>query len=181
MALDDKSFTSHSVELVRYTGGENKRLVGNRVQIERWDGESVDASHPLPVITTTLGIPGTPQVSSFWQVSNTPAANTIATVTQPAPGIGKRLIISSLTVTLSSGLTSLLGFNGIVQVRNAASGLVVWSARLSIAAVAGSIASISQAISLVSDLNDSLVLEFLAIPGANNFETVAMNGYIVND
>lgn len=112
-----------------------------------------------------------------WTLAAAPAANTIATATRAAGGVGVRHVLRSINATLI-GVAAIAAPITIV-VRDGASGVgaILWQDRL-FAAAAGSKDRVTLGdLNIVGSDNADLTIEFLAAPGATNFQAVAATGY----
>jgi hypothetical protein len=156
---------------------EIKNDIGNPVPVSG----TITALQGVPpwlVIDIDPGAPGTPIAGSAWSITHAPAVNTIATATQAAPGLNKRLILTSLTATLSVNGPPLLTVNTQVT---ATSGGTIWSARMSVGAKdAGNISPlIVTGMVLPGAVNTAITIAFSVAPGAAVFETITASGYVV--
>lgn len=127
------------------------------------------------------------QVTSFggaptptWYVHHVPAANTQATITQSAAGVGVKNACLGFTVTLaSSSTTAPAAIQLTVALIDGASGgtTYLWRSVLALPAVAGAVVSIVQGNAYyVGSANTALTLEFSAAGGANTIQSVSMRG-----
>lgn len=122
------------------------------------------------------------QAVNAWSKQHTPSSNTQATIAQSAAGSGLKNICTSITATLACGSTAPTANQVYLYLRDGSSGsgTILWSAAVSIPAVAGSMSGVS-----ISDIwipgtaNTAMTLEFSAAGGANTVETVSMTGTIV--
>jgi hypothetical protein len=115
-----------------------------------------------------------------WAVTHTPAANTQATASQASAGSGIKNVCTGILVTLAAGASAPTAVNGTVNLRDGATGAgdVLWSATLSLAAVAGDNAP-AIALSglwIEGTAATAMTLEFAAAGGANTVQSVAMTG-----
>jgi|GEM_PF-4062144 len=115
---------------------------------------------------------------SGWAVEHSPAANTIATVTKTAPGPGKYHVVTAITVTARAGAATAILAKATLS-GNGATG-VNWSARVGVAAVIGETCVIAIPGAWRFAANEAVTLALDTIPGASNFETVAMTGFVAD-
>jgi hypothetical protein len=113
--------------------------------------------------------------------SHSPAANTQATATQAAAGLGRRNICTGFAISLTSGATAPAnGLTATVGVLDGASGsgVYLWGPfRLALPAQAGATNGMVRAgLWLRGSINTAMTIEFSAAPGANAFESVVMEG-----
>lgn len=118
-----------------------------------------------------------------WNVTNTPAANTKATVTKTA-GVktGQRLVATSITATLCAGSSAPAANVVTIALIDGDSGGTnyLWGpVNISIPAVAGSMNGVVVPLIAIGSANTDMTLEFSAPGGANTFESVALEGTIV--
>lgn len=125
-----------------------------------------------------------PVASTFTQ-SHIPATNTQATATQSSAGSGKRNVCTGFTVTLASGASAPTpGAPVSVSVIDGASGATtyLWRSIITIPAVAGAQVSIVRTgIWLVGSQATAMTLEFSAAGGSNTYESVTLNGVVVEE
>ncbi len=115
-----------------------------------------------------------------WVMTHNPAVNVQATISQPAPGVGIRNVVTGLTITLVANSTAPTATVVTVAVIDGATGgtLFLWGPiRMGIAAVAGAMNGIAKSsMWLQGTPNTATTLEFSAAAGANTFESVVMEG-----
>lgn len=114
-----------------------------------------------------------------WTVRHTPATNTLATATKAAGGAGVYHVCSSIAFTLSSeGAPTPDTLNCYVRDGATTAGDILWSATISLPAVAGTSDRIALSnLHIAGSENTAMTIEFDAAGGANTFEAVAMTGY----
>lgn len=115
-------------------------------------------------------------------INHAPAANTQATITQAAAGVGKRNVCTALTVILAAGTTAPAAAQVDVKLIDGASGgaTILWEAQLSLQAVAGDRAGVAlSGLWIEGTANTAMTLEFSAAGGANTFESVDLSGHVV--
>lgn len=106
---------------------------------------------------------------------HTPAANTKATVTQAAPGVGSRNACTGLTVALAAGAVAPSAVNVTVTVLDNATS--IWGITLSIPATAGAMSGVTRSdVWIPGTENQTMTLQFSAAGGANTIESVSMEG-----
>ena len=115
-----------------------------------------------------------------WYALHRPTANTQASVTVPAPGLGFCLIAESITVTLVGGSSAPSAASVNVSLINGGSGGsdYRWGTVLGIAAVAGATSGAVVNADFSGSENTGLTLEFSANAGANTLESVAFHGRV---
>lgn len=123
-------------------------------------------------------IPGQPVPGSAWVTRQLPAVNTASAVSKTAPGAGKQLVLTHACFTLSSETAHAAAVSTYAYIQNA-TGIIVWSARMSIPAVAGAMAEVSFDGAIVCVANEPCTAGFISAGGANTYEAVAIAGYIV--
>ena len=123
------------------------------------------------------GLPGEVVPNSHWQVNHVPVANTQATITVGAAGVGKRNVCNYLSFTLSTDIIAPAVFNTIIEVLDNVTR--IWGARMVARAVAGSLDTVAPAIILVGSVNVDMVIRFAAAAGVNTFETISAQGYVI--
>lgn len=109
-----------------------------------------------------------------WQVNSAPAVNTIATATRAAPGAGQRNVVNSISASLAGAGVSTVAL--VVRVRDGAGGTIVWQYSLSISSTSASQGVSISGLEIELTANTAAVIEFSAIPGALNYESVSMTG-----
>lgn len=119
---------------------------------------------------------GAHQQNSAWAVSHCPAANTTATITRAAPGVGKRLVVTSIDVGACAGTTAPTAAAVTVSLTDGAL-TVHWKKNMVFPATAG----IQGGIVLDNEWiiipeNTAVTLAFSVAGGANTFEDVNMRG-----
>lgn len=108
-----------------------------------------------------------------WAIENTPALNTIATVTKAAPGAGYRHVITGFSAYVAATVTSPIC---IVHIHNGVN--TVFSAP--VISLGGTAFGISlSGLSIVCDDNAAATVEFHLAPGAGNQQTVSLMGFTV--
>lgn len=132
----------------------------------------------LAVAGAAAGVPGHPVPGSAWVVRNMPAANTIAVASTAAAGAGKRQVLTGATFVLTADTAAPTAAAATyVYIQN--TGIIVWSNRISLPAVAGEMRSVTFQGSIVSDDNGTIAVGFIGAGGANTFESVSMTGHVV--
>lgn len=143
MALNDKEYRSQPVELVRYAGGENKLLVGNRVQVEDALGNLLNLADGLLItsptllaqlvqivalliapLTTVTTISGLPLQSTTFVPLAALDVSAEATIWDPAAGKKFRLMGGLISVTGAAGNVVLKDGNGGATVFNVPNAVV---------------------------------------------------------
>lgn len=130
---------------------------------------------------TWLASDGNPRPGVKWYALHRPAANTQATVTVGAPGLGLALVCERLTVTLAAGASTPTATTVQVSLINGNSGGTDyrWGTTLGIAAVSGATNGVFGQGDWFASENTALTLEFSAAAGANTIESIAMHGRVV--
>lgn len=126
---------------------------------------------------------GGAEIMRSWSKTHVPAANTQATITQPAPGQGKKLVCTGLTVAFAAGAAAPTATTATVSLIDGATGgtTFLWQMTLGVVATAGATNGHSRPGKWVASHNTALTLEFSAAGGANTLESVSMEGYIEDD
>jgi hypothetical protein len=140
----------------------------------------VDVVAALPAGTNIIGAAlnagpsGTP-----WSTTHEPAANTQATITRAAAGVGVKNVCTGLTVTFAAGATAPAAVQVAVRLRDGGTGAgtVLWAAVLSLPATAGASVGVArQGLWIPGTANTAMTLEFSAAGGANTIQAVALEG-----
>lgn len=112
-----------------------------------------------------------------WTLTHAPIANTQATATRAAGAAGVRHVLKSINATLI-GVGAIAAPISVV-VRDGASGAgpILWADQL-FAPAAGSKDRVTlTGLNIIGSAATAMTLEFIAAPGATNFEAVAATGY----
>jgi hypothetical protein len=124
-------------------------------------------------------------VASTFTAIHVPSTNTQATATKASAGSGKRNVCTGFTVTLAAGASAITAAAPlIVSVIDGASGggTYLWRSYINIPATAGMQASIVRTgLWLVGSQATALTIEFSAAGGTNSYESVAMDGVIIEE
>ena len=126
----DKSQTSTPVEFIRWSGGENKVLVGNRIQLEDAQGNALSNNGSLNITSSDIVallnqikalLQGTLNVANLqpnvFKSVDALAVSSEATVWTPASGKKFRLM---------GGIFSIIGAAGNVALKDGSSGSTIW-------------------------------------------------------
>jgi hypothetical protein len=119
---------------------------------------------------------------SDWVAIHAPVANTQATATKAAAGLGKRNVVTGLTIVLAAGATAPTAVNVTVNLIDGASAgtAYLWRATMSLPATAGAMNGIvREPIWIKGSPNTAMTLEFSAAGGANTIESVSMEGTVL--
>lgn len=134
------------------------------------------------VASKTLFAGGSTQLSGSpqeWSITNTPAANTQATVTRAANGSFLH-VARSIVGDFIAGIVAPAASNVTLVLRDGATGVgaILWSRILALQAVAGD-KDDTQAgvINISGTAGNAMTLEFTAAGGANTLEGVSLTGY----
>lgn len=115
-----------------------------------------------------------------WTAQHNPAANTKATCTQAAAGVGLRNVCTGLTVVLVAGSSAPTATTVSVALIDGSSGATtyLWGPHnIGIPAVAGATNGIVvEPLRRPGTANTAMTLEFSAAAGANTVESVSMEG-----
>lgn len=139
----------------------------------------VDGSAATQPVSGTLT--ATPPQPS-WYVHHVPAANTQATITQAAAGVGVKNRCLGLTVTLAATGTAPTPINLTVSLIDGASGggTYLWRSVIALPGIAGAVSCITlSGVNLAGTANTAMTLEFSAAGGANTVQSVSMRGSTV--
>lgn len=139
-----------------------------------WDRLRTASAAVQAVVSSKVGVQVAAKQSD-WGLANTPAANTIATVTRAAGGVGTRHIITGLAASVFDAAGTLP-----LQRVRITSGAEVWTVYLgaqnTLALNAAYPIALSD-LSIVCPDNTAVTMDFTTVPGANNFQTVSLQGY----
>lgn len=123
--------------------------------------------------------------ASTWTQAHIPATNTQATKSQAAAGSGKRNVCTGFTVTLCAGSAAPTAATPItVSVIDGATGgdTYLWRTNICLPATANAIVSFNRSgLWLVGSQNTALTIEFSAAAGANTYQSVSMDGAVVEE
>jgi len=139
----------------------------------------------LPAGTNALGTVRTgkePALANYWDAQDVPAANTQATVTKAAAGIGISNVCTGFTVTLASTGSAPSAVQLTVALIDGATATTtyLWRSVIALPAVAGAIVSFTRSgLWHVGTANTAMTLEFSAAGGANTIESVSMEGTVL--
>ena len=117
-----------------------------------------------------------------WTAIHVPAANTQATATKAAAGVGIVNVCTAITVTLAAGATAPTAINLQVNLIDGASGggTYLWRTTISLPATAGATTGyVLSDVVLPGTANTAMTLEFSGAGGANTIESVSMSGITV--
>jgi hypothetical protein len=124
-------------------------------------------------------------VASTWTQTHVPATNTQATKSQASAGSGKRNVCTGFTVTLAAGASAITAAAPLtVMVVDGSSGgtTYLWRSYINIPAVAGAQVSIVRTgLWLVGSQATAMTIEFSAAGGTNSYESVTMDGTIIEE
>lgn len=125
-----------------------------------------------------------PVASTFTQI-HVPATNVQATKSQASAGSGKRNVCTGFTFTLTAGASAIAAAAPlIVSVIDGAAGGTTYLYRSYInipATAAGMVAIVRSGLWLVGTQATALTVEFSAAGGTNSYESVAMDGVIIEE
>lgn len=114
-------------------------------------------------------------IRPVWSVAHLPAANTKATITQAAPGVGARNVCTGITVGFAAGAAAPSAINVTVSLLDNVT--AIWGITLSLPATAGAMAGVTRTdIWIPGTENQSMTLAFSVAGGANTVESVSMEG-----
>lgn len=134
----------------------------------------------LPAGTNDIGnVKAAGYKNTDWTSVHEPAANTQATTTKAAAGVGVKNVCTGFTVTFAAQATAPAAVQVAVRLRDGASGVgtVLWAGVISLPAIAGTMAGIArQNLWIEGTTNTAMTLEFSAAGGANTIQTVSMEG-----
>lgn len=122
--------------------------------------------------------------SNVWTAIHVPAANTQATVSKAAAGVGIRNVVTALTATIAATATAPTAVNVTVNLIDGATGgtTYLWRMTLSLPAVAGETRGVQKNNCwLPGTANTATTLEFSAAGGANTIESVSMEGITITE
>lgn len=141
-----------------------------------WDrARSADgSSFASGVITTGVQITTPPP---DFAINNLPAANTTATITRAAGAAGVRHVCTGIFANVNNVAA---GAASVVRLRDGASGAgtILFEETVSPVAIGVYSVNISR-LNIVGTAATAMTLEFVAAPGAGNFQKVNMTGYSV--
>jgi len=159
--------------ILRFGGGPiplDFRLIDNEDGTYSWRIWNEDGIPPLiPGLKAKIVTP------SHWQLEHSPAANTQATITHPAQGTGRHIVCTAINFTLAAGLIAPAAVSLLCEALDGATR--IWSARLALQALAGSVAVAAPPLILLGSANTAMTLRFDGAGGLNTFEAVAAQGY----
>ena len=122
------------------------------------------------------------QAPGWFFVIHNPAVNTQATASQAAAGAGLRNIVDCISATYVADTTAPAATTVTLNVRDGATGAgtIIWTADLSLPAVASEDASPVQlcGLGIPGTANTAMTIEFAAAGGANTFQAVSMKGRV---
>jgi len=124
-----------------------------------------------------------PAASTFTAI-HVPAANTQATASKAAAGVGVRNIVTAITATIVATATAPTAVQLVVNLINGASGgtTFLWRMVLSLPATAGETRGVTiSGLWLPGTANTATTLEFSAAGGANTVESVSMSGVTITE
>lgn len=179
-AMGQMLFNGSTLDRERTASGDNLAATGIPASGNMgFDGSTwdrlVSVSGTNNTATTTQGVRYYTPLST-WSVTNTPAANTQATVTKAAGGTTVRHVATSITACFVGTVTA-----APVQInlRDGASGagtiLRTWFIGIP-TANGGDCVNLS-GLNITGSANTAMTLEFVAAGGANTNETVTLTGY----
>ena len=145
------------------------------------DGDRVNAAFD---VHGRLNTRGAHQGAGRWAILSRPAANTVATATQAAAGVGIRNVCTEITVVIAANATAPTAVNVNASVIDGASGgtTYLWGATISLPATAGAMNGIAkQDVWFEGAANTALTIEFSAAGGANVLESVSASGLTVTE
>lgn len=122
--------------------------------------------------------------ASIWTQLHLPAANTQATKTNAAAGVGVRNVCTSITAVVVATATAPTAIQLNVSLIDGATGgtTFLWRAVLSLPATAGETRGIALSnLWIPGTANTAMTLEFSAAGGANTVESVSMTGLTITE
>ncbi len=124
--------------------------------------------------------------ASTWTKSHLPATNVVATATQASAGSGKRNRCTGFTVTFASGTAVITAANplSVSLIDGAAGGTTyLWRSYINLPAVAGAQVSIvrSNVLNLIGSQATAMTLEFSAAGAGSSYQSVTMEGDIIEE
>ena len=109
--------------------------------------------------------------------THTPAANTKATVTIAAPGLGRRNVVTSFDAVIANGASTPTGT--ITAITLVSGSTTKWGTSFGVQALIGdSVGIVKSNQWIVCGENEAVVLEFAAASGANTTQSVNIAGII---
>ena len=128
---------------------------------------------------------GQAPVASTWTQIHVPATNAQATKSQGSAGVGKRNVCTGFTVTLAAGASAIAAAAPLtVAIIDGVSGggTYLWRSYINIPATAGTqVTIVRTGLWLVGSQATAMTVEFSAAGGANSYESVAMDGVVVEE
>ncbi len=124
----------------------------------------------LPV----LAVPAGPPDTSYWMISNAPAAATQATISQAANADGRH-VATSVTVCVAAAGTAQTPLQFSLRDGATGAGTILWTVRLS--APANTAYCTSASVLLAGTKNTAMTLESAGATVLGAFATVSLNGY----
>ena len=145
------------------------------------DGDRVNAAFD---VHGRQFVRGAHQGAGRWTAIHVPAANTQATITQAAGGVGIRNVCTELTIMLVATATAPTAVNVQVNLIDGASAgtTYLWRATISLPATAGASSGIvKNNVWFEGTANTALTLEYSGAGGANTIESVSMSGLTITE
>lgn len=115
-----------------------------------------------------------PERRPTWQAVHTPAVSVAASVTQPSPGSGKRLVVTGFSVTIGGGATAPTATMSTASLTSG--GISLWAAKLGAPATAAAMSGVVKSGPYVCPENTAVTLAFSGT-ATNVEESVSMEGY----
>lgn len=109
-----------------------------------------------------------------WYAPHTPAVSVVASAVQPAPGSGRRLVVTGFSATIGAGATAPAAT--VATITLSSGGAVLWAAKLGAQATAASISGIVRSGRWRGGENQPVKLEFSGT-ATNVEQSVSMEGY----
>lgn len=123
-----------------------------------------------------------PPKVTVWKVQHAPSANTKATITQAAPGVGFQNIVTGFVMMFAAGGTAPTAITLSAAVIDGASGATTYldgPHAFSIPNVAGALNGIARnSLRKYASENTQTTIEFSVAGGANTIQSVSMEGVI---
>lgn len=118
---------------------------------------------------------------SNWSVTHSPAANTVASITQAAPAAGFKNVVTGFSITLATDGTAPTPIQLTAVIRDGATGAgtIKKNFIFGVPAVAGASAGVARTCYIDMTAATVTTIEFTAAGGAHVFECVEMEGMVV--
>jgi hypothetical protein len=121
---------------------------------------------------------------NIWSGHHVPAANTQATNSKAAAGVGIRNVVTWLTASIAATATAPTAVNLNINLIDGASGgtTYLWRTTISLPATAGEVRGVALSnLWLPGTANTATTLEFSAAGGANTIESVSFGGVTITE